>query len=140
MTRIFMKGICFLMLCAATSLQAQNSITVDIPNVPAAEGKISVALYSDAGSFLKFESVFASASSEARKGGTKVTLKDIPNGEYAIALFYDKNNNNKLDKNWMGIPKEKVAFSNAKMKLFGPPSYKECAFTITSDKTLVIPL
>jgi uncharacterized protein (DUF2141 family) len=123
-----------------TKLSAQHEIAVEVLNVPSSEGKISVALYDKEDSFLKFEEVYASGSSAARAGKTNVVLKDVPKGKYAIALFYDKNGNDELDTNWMGIPKEKVAFSNAKMKLFGPPSFHDCSFIVNQDKTLVIPL
>lgn len=124
----------------STEIFAQNDIEVEVLNVPSSEGKISVALYDNDDTFLKFEEVYASASSKAVKGKTNVVLKGIPDGRYAIALFHDKNGNNKLDTNWVGIPKEKVAFSNAKMKLFGPPDFKECAFGLEGDKTISISL
>ncbi len=119
---------------------AQHEITVEVLNVPSSEGKISVALYDREDAFLKFGEVYASASSAAKTGKTNVLLENIPNGNYAIALFYDKNGNDKLDTNWIGIPKEKVAFSNAKMKLFGPPSFKECSFDLQEDTRISISL
>lgn len=127
-------------LFVSMEIFAQNNIEVEVLNVPSAEGKISVALYDKDDSFLKFEEVYASASSKAVKGQTNVLLKDIPEGTYAIALFHDKNGNDKLDTNWMGIPKEKVAFSYAKMKLFGPPSFKECVFVLSKDRMISISL
>ncbi|WP_350284339.1 DUF2141 domain-containing protein [uncultured Croceitalea sp.] len=119
---------------------SQNQIAVEVQNVPNASGKISVALYDDADSFLEFDQVFSSGSSKAVQGTTTVMLKNIPDGTYAIALFYDKNGNDELDTNWLGIPKEKVAFSKAKMKTFGPPKFKECAFELKTDKKVVISL
>ena len=108
--------------------------------VPDSIGKISVALYKDSDSFLNFKEVYKANSKHAEKGITEVSFGNLPNGEYAIALFYDQNSNDKLDTNWMGIPKEKVAFSNAKMKLFGPPNFKECAFNLKGDTLLDISL
>jgi len=67
-------------------------------------------------------------------------ITDLPAGEYALAIFHDENNNGKLDTNWLGIPKEKVAFSKAKMKTFGPPKFKECAFKMSSDHEIHIDL
>ena len=130
----------FLFCIISMPLFSQNDITVEVLNVPSPEGKISVALYDKEDTFLKFESVYAFASSNAKKGMTQIFLKEIPDGRYAIAIFHDKNGNDELDTNWIGIPKEKVAFSNAKMKLFGPPSFQECAFELSFDKTVVIGL
>ena len=119
-------------------LSAQSTITVIVEGVINDQGTINAALYDSSEGFLKFDKVFAAVSSAAQEGQTRLMFKDIPNGTYAIALFHDKNANNALDTNWMGIPKEKVAFSMAKMKLFGPPSFKECAFELQTDKTLII--
>lgn len=133
------RFICFMtsMLMSMVAV-GQNTIEIKVLNVPSTEGKISVALYDKEDSFLKFDGVFASASSGANKGETHVVLNDIPEGVYAIALFHDKNDNDKLDTNWMGIPKEKVAFSKAKMKLFGPPSFEDCSFELKKDFSIGI--
>ena len=128
-----------LLFCSVKAM-AQYKISVEVNNVPSSEGKISVALYDKNDSFLKFEEVYASTSSKAVKGRTGLVLKNIPEGTYAVALFYDKNGNDTLDTNWMGIPKEKVAFSNAKMKLFGPPSFQECSFDLEEDTMISISL
>ena len=74
-----------------------------------------------------------SNSAAAEKGTTQVTLTNLPDGKYALAVFHDKNSNNELDTNFIGIPKEPIGFSKAKMKLFGPPSFKDCAFYINND-------
>ena len=40
----------------------------------------------------------------------------------------------------LGIPKEQIAFSKGKMKMFGPPKYKECVFTVNSNIEMNISL
>ena len=121
-------------------LSAQYELVIDGNQVPYSKGKISAALYISADSFLKFDEVFASTSAKATEGKTRLVMTNIPSGNYAIALFHDKNDNDILDTNWMGIPKEKVAFSKAKMKLFGPPSFEDCTFGLTSDMIITIDL
>ncbi len=133
-----MRVLIAILLFSTSCVFAQKELSVEVVNVPASEGKISVALYEDAESFLKFDRVFVSKSVPAKEGATHLVLKDIPDGEYAVALFYDKNGNDQLDTNWMGIPKEKVAFSNAKMRMFGPPSFKDCAFDLIEDMRIKI--
>ena len=128
-----------LLLCTA-ALSAQHSLHVDITGVPKSEGHIRVALYTSADGFLKFEQVYRAGSAKTSKGTTQVVFKDLPEGTYAIALYHDKNSNSELDKNWLGIPKEKVAFSKAKMRAFGPPPFKDCAFELQEDTHIEIPL
>lgn len=119
---------------------AQHNIEVKIERVPSSDGNINVALYNTDSSFLNTESAFYSMSVDATEGTTTLVMSDIPEGTYAIALYHDEDANNELKTNWLGIPKEKVAFSNAKMKTFGPPKYKECSFEVAKDVQLKISL
>lgn len=119
---------------------AQHAVRLTIKGVGSAEGKISAAIYTDQKTFLKFDKVFKATSEKAEKGVTNLVFKDIPEGNYAIAVFHDKNSNGKLDTNMLGIPKEPVAFSKGKMKTFGPPSFDECSFPVTKDTELTIRL
>ena len=119
---------------------AQNTISVHVYNVASNKGRVNVAVYNSHDTFLSFEEVLTTDSVHAEEGMVTLTIPNLPSGEYALAVFHDENDNGKLDTNWLGIPKEKVAFSKAKMKTFGPPKYKECAFRITSDYEINIKL
>ena len=55
----------------------------------------------------------------------------LPHGEYAISLFVDSNGNKKIDKNFLGIPKEQYGFSNNVMGRMSAPSFDQAKFTIT---------
>lgn len=133
-----MKGFLLCLLLLPLGLLAQSTLSVKVYNVPSSEGNIKVAVYDSDETFLKFEGVVKSGSTKAEKGTVVLDIDGIPQGEYAIAIFHDENGNDKLDTNWLGIPKEKVAFSNAKMKTFGPPKYQECAFEVKSDADISI--
>ena len=133
-----MRTLSLFFLLLPVFIFSQHKLSVTVYNVPSSEGKVSVAIYDSASSFLKFERVVKSGSTSAQEGMTLLTFDDVPEGEYAIALFHDKNGNDALDTNWLGIPKEKVAFSKAKMRTFGPPKYEDCAFTVRSDEKISI--
>jgi len=135
-----MRRILFLFFILPTIVLAQNQIAIDVHDVPSSKGKISVAVYNTKEGFLKFDKVFKCDSIVAQKGITRIAIKDLPEGEYALAIFHDENGNDKLDTNWLGIPKEKVAFSKAKMKTFGPPPFKECVFKVVEDTNITISL
>ena len=55
-------------------------------------------------------------------------IEDIPFGEYAIKLYHDENENGRMDRNMMGIPKEDYAFSNNAVGSFGPADYEDARF------------
>ena len=119
---------------------AQNELVVEVQGVQSSTGNINVAVYNKSEGFLKFESVFLSDSTRAKKGLTQIIIHDLPSGEYALAVFHDENENNVLDTNWLGIPKEPIGFSNARMKTFGPPSFRECAFSLSSNRAVQVSL
>ena len=55
----------------------------------------------------------------------------FPHGEYAIAVFVDLNGNGKMDKNFLGIPKEQYGFSNNVMGRMSAPSFDQAKFMVT---------
>ncbi len=128
-----MKHIFFFMLLFPIGCLCQYSIAVEVQGVKDSEGNISVAVYNSSEGFLKFDKAFKSTSTKAIKGLTQLLIEDLPAGNYALAVFHDENGNDELDTNWLGIPKEAVGFSNAKMKTFGPPSFKECSIDLKKD-------
>jgi uncharacterized protein (DUF2141 family) len=73
--------------------------------------------------------------------GSKVTVEfDLPQGEYAVSTYHDLNSNDKLDRYFIGKPKEPYGFSN-NVNPFGKPSYKDCKFTLAnSPKSISIKL
>ena len=68
------------------------------------------------------------------KESTQLTT-EIPDGNYAIAFFIDVNGNKKLDKNFLGIPKEQFGFSNNAMGKLSAPSFEQAMFLI-QDKAV----
>lgn len=69
--------------------------------------------------------------------GNKVVVEfDLPAGEYAVSTYQDTNKNGKLDRSFIGKPKEPYGFSN-NVKPFGPPSYKDCKFNLTNSPKLI---
>ncbi len=127
-------------LAVFSSYAQENQLSVKVKGIPETKGNVSVAVYNTEDSFLKFEGVFKSDSILAQVGETTLHFKGLPNGEYALAVFYDANGNGKLDTNWLGIPKEKVGFSKAKMRTFGPPTYKDCSFSHNGHTEIEISL
>lgn len=107
---------------------AQQSIIVNLELPKSTDGTIRAALYNSEESFLSFEQVYASKGIRANASPLTLNFEKIPEGHYAIALYHDINDNEKMDTNIMGIPKEPLAFSNAAMGMFGPPSFKKAMF------------
>ncbi|MGI4864486.1 MAG: DUF2141 domain-containing protein [Janthinobacterium lividum] len=62
---------------------------------------------------------------------------ELTPGEWAVALSQDLNNNDKLDKNFLGIPTEPFAFSNNVKPRLSAPDFKECKFTVSGPGQVV---
>lgn len=72
----------------------------------------------------------------------KLTLGNIPEGEYMIVAYQDIDENNDLKLNWLGLPKEPIGYSNNFIpKAFNLPNFEKCKIKINSvenEHTIVI--
>lgn len=93
---------------------------------------IRVAVYSAKASeqFPSDEKFYRGVVSEAASEWLVVTVPDLPPGKYAVAAYVDTNNNGKLDKNFLGVPKEIYGFSNDARGMFGPPDFSAAVFKV----------
>ncbi|WP_430907201.1 DUF2141 domain-containing protein [Maribacter sp. 2-571] len=138
--RISVFRILFFLIAFPFFSMAQHQLTISVNGVPSSKGSINVGVYNTADGFLKPESIFSGKKEKAQKGTTTIVLEQLPTGTYALALYHDENDNDELDTNLLGIPKEALGFSKGKLKTFGPPDYDECVFKVDSDTSISIPL
>lgn len=116
---------------------AQNlNLTVNVSTIKNNTGKLTAELYNSKGSFLK--KAYKIASSDIKSNTASVTFIGIPKGEYTVLVYHDANNNGKLDKYLIGMPKEGVACSNNAKGFMGPPKYEDAKFTINADSKINI--
>jgi uncharacterized protein (DUF2141 family) len=115
---------------ASLTLQLAGAadLTIHVDDVKAADGNVMVALFNSEGTFLKASAKGARVPAAA--GATTVVIGDLPEGEYAFAVYHDANGNGKMDKNMFGIPTEDYAFSNNALGKMGPPSYASAKFAL----------
>jgi len=64
-------------------------------------------------------------------------LEEIPYGDYAISVHHDENNDDKVNSNWIGIPKEGLGASNDAKGSFGPPSFNKAKITLNKKQMLI---
>ena len=121
------------------SLNAQQKtetfdVTVNMSNFKNNKGMALVALCNTKESFLV--GGIKSAKLKIVNNACSVTFKDVPKGIYAVSMFHDENENNKLDTNFLGIPKESFGCSNNAKGFMGPPKWEDAKFEI-SNKDVV---
>ena len=64
-------------------------------------------------------------------------IDDLEESNYAIAIFHDKNSNNKFD-TFFSIPKEKFGFSKNARVFLGPPKFEDVSFFVEQNSTVEI--
>ena len=109
----------------------KNIIQLDITGIKNNTGFIQVAVYKSDTDFDmdKFSYIIAVPASLE----VQVSIPNLEAGKYAIAVFHDENKNKKLDKNFVGIPKEGYGFSNNAVGKLGPPKFSETSFSLESQ-------
>jgi uncharacterized protein (DUF2141 family) len=60
---------------------------------------------------------------------------NLPPGDYGVAAIHDENQNHKLDKNFIGIPKEGFGFANNPHVVLSAPGFKEALVHLTCPAT-----
>ena len=130
----------FLLFTLPSLATSQNTLTIMVEGVVSSNGYIAVGLYAEEDTFLKEEEAFTGVFAQAKEGVTRIELSDLPSDEYAVCIFHDENGNKEMDTNFIGIPKEPLGFSIGSLKTFGPPSFEECSFEISSDYEIRIPI
>ncbi len=121
-------------LFMATAISAAE-LEVRIDNPPA-EGAVVAWLFDSPNTFVDLRDP-ARVVVLADRGRTPTKIKDLPAGEYALVVFHDANSNGLMDKNFIGIPREWLGFSNRYWPE-GPPTFARAAFPLGLDEKKVI--
>ena len=140
------KVLCRLCLFCAMLLSLQTTaetvqpatVSIELTGLDKASGNIYIAVYDSDDDWLGDDAILRQkvVIADALDGKVVHTAFDLPPGEYAFSIFYDVNDNGKLDTNFIGIPKEPVALSNNARPKFGPPKYKDAVFPVTSEPVI----
>ena len=123
-----------------------DSLTVTVTNITE-RGEMHLAIYDDADVFENDKGEKGGAAKGIIQGviemvdpGTATYEFDIPKGTYTIGIFVDVNLNNKMDTNFLGVPKEQYGFSNNASGFMGPPTFEAASFTVDGPTTQKIDL
>ena len=134
------------LIWSTVSVANAGTLTVQVNNIERG-GEMHLAIYDDADVFEndngekggKAKGIIDGVIEEVTPGSATYAF-DLPEGVYAIGIFVDVNRNNKMDRNFIGLPKEQYGFSNDARGNFGPPSFVDASFTLSGDVRLEINL
>ncbi len=114
-------------------------LTIIIDEITPVEGNLELGIYNNAKKFPKEGNEYKAITCPVSTNIEMITV-NLPIGEYAIAVYHDKNKNNKCDKNLLRIPTEAYGFSNNIKPRFTAPDFKDTKFNLNKDKTIQISL
>ena len=112
-----------------------------VEGVKNTRGVIGVLVFNSAAGWP--EDVSSAVTSEAvpaQAPETVLELHNLPAGEYAVVVLHDENSNKKLDRNWLGKPKEQWGMSNNPHFAHSAPSFGSARFPFAGDEQLHIEL
>ncbi len=103
------------------------------------KGQIMIGVYDNAADFPDHDKtvkrfLFRLSDKELSQVVLKINGLSIDK-RYALAVYHDKNANNKLDKNIFGAPTEMYGFSNNARATFGPPSFDDASIVLSGSLT-----
>lgn len=117
----------------------KHNLTITLPNIKNTDGGIHVSVYDskNKSSFTKIGQEFkvVDFKNDGVKG--KYVIKNLPEGEYAIAIYHDENGDKKCNTNLLGIPKEGFGFTRLE-KVWSIPKFDECKVFL--NKNLSVPI
>lgn len=117
---------------SAVRAQTQE-IRIKVSSIRSAKGKIILNVFRDEAGYEK-QQPFKTLNFD-KKGLTNglLTVKAaLPPGVYGITLIDDENGNGKIDKSFIGMPKEGFGFSNFFMTKMKKPAFDEFKFELKS--------
>ena len=114
-----------------------HTLTIVVDGVSQDGGNVGVLVFnSDKGWAEDRTAALKDITVPAHPGTVTVSIPGLPAGTYAVSLVHDVNKNHKLDKNFVGKPKEQWGLSNNPHAVLTAPAYSKCTFSLQGDKEI----
>lgn len=117
------------------------TLTVQVEGVNSQGGNVGVLLFNSTKGWP--EDIHAALKDivvPAHPGVVTVKIENLPAGTYAVSIGHDVNLNHKVDKNFLGVPKEQWGMSNNPRALIKPPSFATAQFELKGDTEIRVRL
>jgi len=122
----------------ADDIGAANSIKVIVVGLHSNDGEVDCALFNSADGFPGDPAKAAKTTkSKIENGQATCIFAGVAPGDYGVSVFHDENGNGKLERNFMGMPKEGVGASNDAAGHFGPPKFDDARFNYKAGRSVM---
>ena len=117
------------MLAGGNALADGGKLIVELQSVRDSAGNIRASLYREPDSFRKEDKALKIVSLPARPGTLTLSFDGLAPGRYAVMVYHDANDDQKLNLRLGMFPTEGYALSN-NPKVIGPPRFDDSAFEL----------
>ena len=115
-----------------------GEIRILVSNIEEKKGTIHYGVYNDPKLFPDESGKILGGIEEVSKViNDGLLIDDLEESDYAVAIFHDKNSNNKFD-TIFSIPKEKFGFSKNARVFLGPPKFEDASFFVGQNSIVEI--
>lgn len=128
-TSLLVSG--FFMLNSSFVTSSNSIVKVQLKNIKEYKGTAYFNLYSSSNFPTKGKQI--QQKKVKIKANTAYVTFSVPNGNYAIAMYHDVNDNNQMDKNWVGYPQEPYGFSKNFKPTISEPDFDDCKFSVNNS-------
>lgn len=134
MKRFFLTTcLTFATLSFSFALTPNIELEVIVSDISESKGQLLIGIYNKEEGAFETSAQIAGKIVPAKAGKMKFKFQ-LPAGQYAIGVIHDKNSNNQLDTNFLGIPIEDYGFSNSATR----PNFNKAKINITHSQTINI--
>ncbi|MBK6605049.1 MAG: DUF2141 domain-containing protein [Leptospiraceae bacterium] len=130
---ILVFGIFLLMETIYSQAANNTKLTIRVQGIKNKKGTINIALFKSDTDFNQEKFTYVSRTPADSNG--IIIFDKIDYGNYSVAVYHDENENQKLDRNFIGMPKEGYGFSNNVKGKMGPPAFKDTSVIMNQAET-----
>ncbi len=134
-------GVCVFLIVASVGWDASlnaATLVIEVNGLRSGKGDIHYAVYKSPEHFPTREGRIANGNVPAKSAGVVIPVEGLKPGLYAVAVYHDENRNDEFDQGLFGFPLEDYGFSNNASGFLGPPSFKDAAVELKSDRVRTI--
>ena len=112
-----------------------SDLIIRVSGIESGRGAIQYGLYDSPENFPTRIGRIAKGKVPAALSGSKIVIKGLKPGFYAVAVFHDEDLNGEFDQGLFGIPLETFGFSNDARGFFSAPDFDDAKFRVGGQKT-----
>lgn len=121
-----------------SSASANSSLNVEVTGLRNRTGQICLSLFTDPKAFpTEPDRAVINRCDKIVASPMVVTFKNLPAGNYAIALIHDANGDREANRNFLGVPTEGFGFSQNPAVRTSAPKFNESAVAVAGPSTTI---